>query len=385
MMRTATIIYCLLFAPALALAQPAPYAFPPSAPSVTVANDVPYATAGGTTLAMDVYRPFDVAPGKPPSGSAARRPALIFFNRATGADRKWDFYAAWARTAASKGLVGIVPDLRSGSEAADFKLLLAHLEQRASEYGIDSIAVYAASGNVSAALPALQDPALTSVKAAVIYYGAANVQQFRLDLPMLYVRAGLDRPPLNEAIATLSARAIAQNAPLTLLNYAGGHHGFEAVDNNALTRKVIDQTLEFVIAATSTPYQAALRAGLGEATAAGYVQSGKFKEAADEYARMVSAHPDDHRLRLAYGEALLGEKQYAAACAEFEKLKDKPLGPRDRGLPAAHACLMKGDAAAAVAWLNTIPARFLPASIADDPRFAPLKDRPDFQALFTRK
>ena len=46
---------------------------------------------------------------------------------------------------------------------------------------------------------------------------------------------------------------------------------------------------------------------------------------------------------------------------------------------------MKGDPAAAVAWLNTIPARFLPASIADDPRFAPLKDREDFRALFTRK
>ena len=46
---------------------------------------------------------------------------------------------------------------------------------------------------------------------------------------------------------------------------------------------------------------------------------------------------------------------------------------------------MKGDADAAVGWLNTIPARFLPASIAQDPRFAPLKDRADFQALFTRK
>jgi dienelactone hydrolase len=372
----AAIFYCVLSAPAVAHAQQAQYAFPPPAPGVTVSNDIQYATAGTTTLAMDVYRL---------SGSSPRRPALIFFNRATGADRKWDFYASWARTAASKGLVGIVPDLRSGSEAADFKLLLAHLDQRAAEYGIEGIAVYAASGNVSAALPALQDPAVTSVKAAVIYYGAANVQQFRLDLPILYVRAGLDRPPLNEAIATLSSRALAQNAPLTLLNYAGGHHGFEAVDNNALTRKVIDDTLEFVIAATSAPYQSALRAALGEATAAGFVQSGKFKEAADEYARMVAARPDDHRMRLAYGEALLGDKQYAAACAELEKLKGKGLGPRDLGLPAAHACLLKGDPAAAVAWLNTIPARFLPPTIAQDPRFAALKDREDFQALFTRK
>ena len=378
MLRGTALLYCLLSAPALASAQQAPptYAFPPAAPGITTTNDVEYARSGEVTLAMDVYKP---------AGSSARRPALIFFNRAFGPDRKWDFYAAWARTAASKGLVGIVPDLRSGSEVADFKLLLAHLEQKASAYGIDSIAVYAASGNVSAALPALQDPALTSVKAAVIYYGAANIQQWRLDLPILYVRAGLDRPPLNEFIGTLAARAVAQNAPFTLLNYAGGHHGFEASDNNDLTRRVIDDTLQFVVNATSATYQSSLRAGLGEATAAGFVQTGKFKEAADEYARMVAARPDDHRLRLSYGEALSGDKQYAAACAEFEKLRDKPLGPRDRGLPAAYACLMKGDPAAAVGWLNTIPAQYLPRSTADDPRFAALKDRVDFKALFTRK
>ncbi|HET7699054.1 MAG TPA: hypothetical protein VFK57_25265 [Vicinamibacterales bacterium] len=377
MIRPAALLSCVLSAPVMAAAQQPPYAFPPPAPGITVSGDVEYAKSGTTVLAMDVYRP--------PAAAARRRPALIFFNRAAGADRKWDFYAAWARTAASKGIVGIVPDLRGGSEAADFTLLLAHLEQKAAEYGIDSIAVYAASGNVSAALPALQDPSLTAVKAAVIYYGAATIQRFRLDLPILYVRAGLDRPPLNELIGTLASRAVAQNAPLTLLNYAGGHHGFEALDDNDLTRRVIDETLEFVMAATSAPYQSALRGSLGEATAAGYAQSGKFKEAATEYARLVAARPDDHRMRLAYGEALLGDKQYAAACAELEQLKGKGLGPRDLGLPAAHACLMKGDPAAAVAWLNTIPARYLPAAIAEDPRFAPLKDREDFRALFSRK
>ena len=375
MLHRVALLYCVLLTPAVVVAQQRTYAFPPAAPGVTVSSDVEYATSGTTTLAMDVFKP---------AGSSTRKPALIFFNRAVGPDRKWDFYASWARTAASSGIVGIVPDIRSGSEAADFKLLLAHLQERATEYGIDSIAVYAASGNVSAALPALQDPAVTAVKAAVIYYGYANVQQFRLDLPVLMVRAGLDRPPLNEAMATLSARAIGQNAPLTLLNYAGGRHGFEAVDDNDATRRVIDDTLKFVINATSPSYQAALRASLGEITAAGYVQSGKFKEASDEYARMVASRPDDHSLRLSYGESLLGDKQYAAACAEFEKLKGKGLGPRDLGLPAAHACLLKGDPTAAVAWLGTIPARFLPATTAQDPRFAALKDREDFQALFRR-
>jgi dienelactone hydrolase len=363
-----------------AAAQAPRFAFPEPDAGIRVQTNVTYGTSGTTTLAMDVYQP--------PAAAGSRFPALIFFNRATGADRSGGmngFYAQWARAAASKGLVGILPDLRDGSEAADFRLLIAHLEQHAATLGIGPIGVYAASGNVSAAFPVLEDPGMTAVKAAVIYYGTARVETFRLDLPVLYVRAGLDRPPLNEAISAIAARAVAQNAPLTLLNYAGGHHGFEARDDNDATREVIEQTLEFVKRTTTASYQAALRGALPEATAAGYVQTGKTREAADAYAAMVAQSPDNHTLRLSYGEALLRDKQYAPACAEFEKLRDKPLGWRDRGLPAAESCLLAGDPAKAVGWLNSIPPRFLPPSISDEPRFAALKGREDFQALFKRQ
>jgi len=326
---------------------------------------------------MDVFRPS--------SATGTRAPALVFFNRAAGAERSQGFYGAWARAAASKGVIAILPDLRPGSEAADFRILLGYLDAHGREQGIDAIAVYAGSGNVSAALPVVQDPALTSIKAAVMYYGAASVAQFRLDLPVLLVRAGLDRPPVNESIASLAAQAIAQNAPLTLLNYAGGHHGFEMADDNDATRQVIDDTLAFVTRAVSPSYQAALRASLGEATAAGLVQTKKFKEAAAAYGQMVAARPDDARLRLAYGEALLGDAQFAAACGEFDKLRGKGLGYRDLGLPAARACAQKGDADAAIAWLNSIPARFLPASVGQEPAFASLQNRPDFQAIFRRQ
>ena len=379
-MRACALLYLLLSTASSAIAQPARFAFPPPAAGITTQMDVQYGTSGTTRLAMDVY--------KPAGAPASRAPVLIFFNRAQGDNRSGfmnGFYAQWARTAASKGLIGILPDLRDGSEAADFRLLVRYIEDHAAELGMGPIGVYAASGNVSAAFPVLEDPAMTAVKAAVIYYGTGRVETFRLDLPVLYVRAGLDRPPVNEAIAAIASRAVAQNAPLTLLNYAGGHHGFEALDDNDATRDVIDQTLEFVKQKTSPAYHAALRAALPEAIAAGYVQTGKTKDAADAYASMVAKSPDNHTLRLAYGEALLRDKQYASACAEFEKLRDKPLGPRDRGLPAAESCMLAGDPAKAVDWLNTIPPRFLPAQTAQDARWAPLKDRPDFQALFTRK
>jgi dienelactone hydrolase len=375
-----TSLYLLLVAASSAAAQPGRFAFAPPAAGITTQMDVEYATSGTTRLAMDIY--------KPAGAAASRLPALIFFNRAQGDDRSGGmngFYAQWARAAASSGLIGILPDLRDGSEAADFRLLIKRLEEHGAELGIGPIAVYAASGNVSAAFPVLEDPGMTAVKAAVIYYGTGRVDTFRLDLPVLYVRAGLDRPPVNEAITALASRAVAQNAPLTLLNYAGGHHGFEALDDSDTTRDVIAETLAFVKQKTSPSYQTALRGTLAEATAAGYVQTGKTKEAADAYAAMVARSPDNPTLRLAYNEALLRDKQYAAACAEFEKLRDKPLGPRDRGLPAAESCMRAGDPAKAVGWLNTIPPRFLPVQTADDPRWAPLKDREDFQALFKRQ
>jgi hypothetical protein len=377
---------CLLLAAASSLrpgcggevaAQEPRLAFPTPSSDITVTSDLEYGQSGTTRLAMDLY--------KPAIAAGARVPGLVFFNRATGADRSQRFYAAWARAAASKGLVGILPDLRAGSEAADFTLLVSYLAQHGAEHGIEGIAVYAGSGNVSNAFPAVEDPKQTAITAAVMYYGAAPITQFRLDLPVLYVRAGLDRPPVNESIASLTALAISQNAPVTLLNHAGGHHGFEMVDDDAVTRQVIEETLDFVKRATSAPYQAALRASLAEAKAAGYVQTRKFHEAAGEYGRMVATRPDDARLRLAYGEALLGDGQYASACAEFDRLRGKGLGYRDLGLPAARACLGKGDADGAIAWLKSIPPQFLPGSIQTDPGFAALQNRPDFQALFARR
>jgi hypothetical protein len=354
------------------------FAFPPPAAGITVTNDVEYAGAGGTALKMDVYHP--------PNSQGRRLPALIFFNRAVGEARREPFWVAWARTAASKGLVAIMPDIRDGSEAADFKLLVPYLVEHGADVGVDRemIAVYAASGNVFAAFPAVEDPSLTALKAAVMYYGAAPITEFRRDLPVLYVRAGLDRPSVNRSIGTLAALAVTENAPVTVLNHPTGHHGFEIADDDDATRDVIERTLDFVLRATSPPYQAALGKGLPEASAAAAVQAGNFKHAASIYSEMLGRTPDDARLRLSYGEALLGDGQFAAACGEFERLKGKGLGYRDLGIPAARACMQKGDGDAAIAWLASIPVRFRPMEMEKDPIFAPVQNRPEFKALFTR-
>jgi dienelactone hydrolase len=367
---------CALFGPATAGAQDMRFFYPePPAGAYTVSRDVQFGTSASTPLKMDVYRP----------SGGGRHPTLIFFNIATGAERSNPFYSAWARIAASKGVTAILPDLGMESFVQDFIALHEHLsKQEPGENGIDSNAVslYAGSGNVFRALPLVQDRRSTIIKSAVMYYGSAQVSDFRLDLPLLYVRAGLDRPPVNVAIDRLITTALSQNAPVTLLNYGAGYHAFEIRNDDAQTRRVIDQTIEFVKTTTTAEYQAALRRGVLEARAAGHITGGRFGEAAKSYAELVSASPDNHTLRLAYGEALLGDRQFAAACAELDKLKGKGLGPRDLGVPAARACMQKGDADAAIAWLQSIPARFRPASLANDPIFAPIKDRAEFKALF---
>jgi hypothetical protein len=378
MTRAAFIAGIIAFAPVGAIAQPQHFAFPPAPAGAVVSKDLEYGVSGATSLRMDIYRP--------PNASGVQGPVLIFFNRATGADRSGAFYAAWAQAAVSKGLIAILPDLRDGSEAQDFTVLLRYLTEHAADLAIDreAIAVYAGSGNVFNALTAVEDPKQTIVKAAVMYYGTAPITEFRRDVSLLYVRAGLDRPDVNKEIATLAALAISQNAPVTLLNHPTGHHAFEIVDDDDATREVIERTLEFVKSVTGATYQAALRRGLPEAAAAASVATGNFRQAASAYAELLVSRPDDARLRLSYGEALLGDAQYAAACAEFDKLKGKGLGYRDLGVPAARACAQKGDADAAVAWLASIPPRFRPAELEGDPAFASLRSRPDFRALFPR-
>ena len=359
-----------------ARAQAPRLAFPTPSPDVTVSTDVQFGSSGSVALKMDVYQL--------PRTAGKTRPALIFFNRGSGADRQSPLYAGWARSAATRELVGIVPDLRDGYQAADFKALIEYLMRHGSELGVDSagIAVYAASGNVYTAFPLLEDSTLKAVKSAVIYYGSAPITVFRRDLPVLYVRAGLDRPEVNQQIVALASLAIAQNAPVTLLNHVTGYHGFELFNDDDATHDVISRTLEFVRHTTWPGYRAALAAGLPEATAAGSVQTGDYGRAASIYAELIRSRPDDARLRLSYGEALLGDHQYAVACTVFDSLKGKGLGYRDLGVPASRACAQAGNADAAVAWIASIPAQFRPSTLASDPAFTSIQARTDFRALF---
>ena len=242
----------------------------PPLDSCRVTKDVPFAMSDGAPLRMNVYRP---------SQSEGALPAVIFYTlywpaEGPSARTSGDWFKSWARLAAANGLVAIIPDLRAepGTGTAerparaladDFQRLVAHVTAHAGEYGVDAerIGVFAESGSTWSALAAVEDPAQTAIKAAVAYYGSANIETFRRDLPLLWVRAGLDSQRTNADIARLSTLALSQNAPVTIVNHPAGRHGFEGRDESAVTRDVIEQTLAFFKRATTADFQAAIRQG----------------------------------------------------------------------------------------------------------------------------
>jgi dienelactone hydrolase len=341
-------------------------------------TSVQFGLADTVPLRMNVYR----------ARTATRKqPLLLFFHpKLTANQPRSPFIEAWAKVAAGAGLVAAFPDIRFGNESSDLTQAIRYLKEQGDRQGIDTsaIALYAGSGPGATAFPILQNPQFTDVKAAVLFYaGGSNLKTFRRDLPILFVRAGLDRPQVNQRLDELVSAMLAQNVPISVINNAGGYHAFEGRNDDAVTRALIEQTLDFVKRATNPSYQAALRRALPEVIAAGHVTAREFPAAAAAYADLVRARPDDATLRLSYAEALLGATQYSAACAEFDKLRGKGLGARDLGVPAARACALMGDAGAALAWLQGIPKRFLPPTLATDTAFTSLRDRAEFKALFT--
>jgi dienelactone hydrolase len=347
----------------------------------TQRSNIVYKQAGETALTMELFLPTGPALAK-------SLPVFVIFNGfGSSFMRTSPQSQGWAKAATAHGFAGVTLETSEGHDAEDFDSLAEYLRQHAEDLHIDPerLVVIAWSGNVSAGLSAVEGPRRKAVKAAVMYYGSTDVPQVRFDLPVLFVRAGLDQPATNQHLDRVVAAGIAANAPWTLLNYPAGHHGFDVFDDNDLSREIIEETFRFAQNAIADSYQSAMHAGLDEASAAGAIFTGDFGKAAALYREIVVAHPQDSRRLLAYGIALTGSKQYKEARAQFDRAKAiGGLGERDLGVPAARACVLDHDPEAAIAWLKRINPRFIPESLQSDADFASLRDRPDFQALFQR-
>ncbi len=211
------------------------------ADKVTAQRDQTFKTAGGTALKMDVYYPPDFKSGK--------LPVVIFVNGVGILDLKdWQVYVDWAKVTAASGMIAITHQSRNTDAAADAADLVNYVRSNAAALKVDEnrIGIWACSANVPVGLPLAMDESRKYIRTAVMYYGVMNPGKVRFDVPMLVARAGQDVPFINNTIDAYITRAVAQDAPLTLISYGDGQHAFDILDNNDQSREIVKQTLDFL-------------------------------------------------------------------------------------------------------------------------------------------
>ncbi|HET8774962.1 MAG TPA: tetratricopeptide repeat protein [Thermoanaerobaculia bacterium] len=370
-MRRLILALALLLLAATASAQQQQFILPrPDAGTWTVRKNIEYAPR----LVFDLYRP---------AGDAVV-PVVIFANVGFTGMKDWPGYTGWGEAVGAAGLAAVHYD---ATEFADFDKLVAVLQQRASELRIDPtrIVVWSGSTNVRLGLSYAMDPKRDYIRGAIVYYGDAEVSSIRLDLPVFFARAGRESTGLNQRIDQLLARAIAANAPWTIVNLGHGVHGFDVFERDAATRDLVASTIAFAKSVTQPAVSSAYLAGAPEAAVAGAFYRGEWPAAIEGY-RALLATRDDAENHRRLGLALAETGQFAQALPELEKAwQGGRRGPRDTIIPAAEAAARAGNPERALYWLDLALAQpFIQiAEIRDNPKLAALAPNPAFQTLLT--
>lgn len=362
----------------------------PASERVTIQKNIEYRKIGDRSLKFDFY-------SLPASGASIRRPVIVFMNGFGSADLKESpIQVEWAKICAASGLAAITFQshfdgqpgdqrlvLQSVSE--DFDSLIVYLRVNQAKLGLDpnTVIVHASSGSVPAGLSVVMDTKRPFIKAAVIYYGSADIKEFRLDLPVFFVRSGLDQPNLMRQIDVLLGRALAANAPFEIVNHPGGQHPFEIGNDNKVSTGIIARTLEFIQRSISSDVQSSIRASMDEAAAGAALLNENWPDAVAGYAALAAARPQDNEIRRRYADALFGAKKYADAVREYEQaLALGSWRKRDIAYPAAVASAKTGDIENTLKWVaRLLNTPFNRAGLLTDPNFEQVRYNPQFRSL----
>lgn len=235
----------------------------PGMDAVRVEREIVFRTAGDTTLKADIYLP------------AARGTYPVVLLVSGGSVNDWRtaaFYTSFARVLAAEGLAAVnydkrlVRDRNAVPAASEDSLMLAdYLKNNAAKYGLDTSRLctwhFSAGGTIAGTMLGEKSPAACVVLTYAILslgegdhnpqlalYSALVQARERGDKfpPTLVVRAGRDAKTLNDGIDAFVAAALAKNAPVSLINYPAGDHGFEILNDTDETRRVIAQSIAWV-------------------------------------------------------------------------------------------------------------------------------------------
>jgi hypothetical protein len=188
--------------------------------------------ADGEPLPLDIYEAIDpigdcvvaIIEGYPSAGFAKHLGCTFM-------EMEWTI--GMARLIAASGMTAVTHSNREPEP--DAIALLKHLGSEHRKVGI-----WATSGHGPVALVAASH-------AACAVLNNPMTKDFCPETPLCIVRAGKDETPgLNAALDAFVARAIAENKPLTLVNYPEAPHSYELSLDTAETRRTLQQGLDFL-------------------------------------------------------------------------------------------------------------------------------------------
>ena len=249
----------------------------PGMDKVRVSSNIKYTEVDNPHLLMDVYIPPDLEPRE-------RRPVVLFIHGGAGPENKakdWGIFQSWGRLLAAAGLVAAAfthrfsppPQSLLAEAASDVDSAINYLRSNAESIhaNADRIGVCAWSSG-----GALLRPLLTKkpqfVRCVLAFYAMLDLQQYApagdaaalqlfkefsaitalsedsaTMIPIWIARAGRDEfPMLNDAVDRFTARALAVNAPITVINHPSGAHGFDNQNDDERSREIIRSAIEFM-------------------------------------------------------------------------------------------------------------------------------------------
>lgn len=317
--------------------------------------DLVYRRDAGEAMKADIYVP-------PGLAAEARLPAVIFIHGGPlGANpspraKDWGVYRSYGRLMAASGLVGVTFDHRYLSmkvkdletSFADVEELIRFVRANAASYHIDPdrIALWAFSGGgphlslglrgnrayirclvsyyATLDLTATAGQIGESPEALETYSPASYVTEAATYLPSVLIgRAGLDASTINASVGRFASKMLALNGDLSLLSHPTGRHGFDAYDDDDLSRTIIADTVAFLKVRLSRPAPFDLRKSKAAAELQRLIGERKFG-AAREFVRLNLSAPGDMDVTgvlvpgprlLAIGNYLLNSEPAAAVQA----------------------------------------------------------------------
>lgn len=248
----------------------------PGMDKVKVRTNLKYTSVNNPHLLMDVYTPPGLKKGE-------RRPAVLFIHGGAGAEstpKNWGIYISWGKLVAASGLVGVTFTHRLGypkplltESASDVSAAIEYVRANADALNIDKdricLAAYSAGGPLLSL--AMRDKP-SYVRCLVAFYAFLDIQQSDLHrqhetaemvkafspiayltkdaskiAPLFIARAGLDAiPTMNDSIDRFISAAIANNAPITVVNHPQGVHGFDNQNDDDRSREIIRSAIDFM-------------------------------------------------------------------------------------------------------------------------------------------